>query len=103
MRIDVVGKHMEVTDPIREYAEQKAAKLVKFFDGVQEITIHLTADTHHQTGSYDVEFVIAVVKHDDFVAKAQDEDIYKAIDAAVAKSTRQLTDFKEKLRESKRS
>jgi ribosome-associated translation inhibitor RaiA len=46
--------------------------------------------------------VVDVEHHDDFVVHASDEDLYAAIDAAVAKSTRQLTDFKEKLKLGKR-
>ncbi len=102
MRIEVIGRNLEVTDPIRQHAEAKAAKLPRFFDGVQLITFRLSREDHHTHGQFGVELVVDVQKHDDFVCHANDKDLYAAIDAAVQKSTRQLTDFKEKLKLGKR-
>jgi putative sigma-54 modulation protein len=98
MRIDVVGKHLDVTPAIRTHAESKAEKLPRYYDGVQQITFTLARADHLRKGDFQVELVIDVEKHDDFVCHAQDQDLYVAIDAAVAKGVRQLTDFKEKLK-----
>lgn len=95
MRIDVIGKHMEVTDAIRQYAETKVEKVLKFFDGTQLITVYLEQLKH---GDFDAEVVVDVVKHKDFVAKATGADLYACIDAAVDKALRQVKDFKDKLR-----
>ena len=103
MRIDVVGRNIDVTDAIREHAEQKAEKLPRYFDGVQQITVSLSKEDHHQHGNYDAELVIDVEHHDDFIAHARGEDLYAIIDQAVQKGVRQLTDFKEKLKLGKRS
>jgi putative sigma-54 modulation protein len=102
MRIDVIGKHMEVTDAIRQYALQKADKLTKFFDGVQLITVRLEEATHKHTKTFHVEITVDVVKHEDFVANSEGTDLYHGIDEAVDKASRQLTTFKEKLKQSKR-
>lgn len=102
MRIEVIGRNLEVTDAIREHAEKKAAKLPRFFDRVQLITFRLAKADHYQAGMYDVELVVDVEKHADFVARAQGPDLYAAIDQAVQKSARQLTDFKERLKTEKR-
>lgn len=99
MRIDVVGKHMEVTGPIRAYAEQKAAKLLKHFDGVQLITFRVEQDPHKR--GFHCEVVADVEKHDDFVGHGHHEDLYAAIDETVDKVVRQLTTFKEKLKQGK--
>lgn len=98
MRIEVVGRDVEITDAIRQHAETKAGKLTKYFDGVQQITFTITRPDHAHRGPYDVELIVDVVKHDDFISHAQDADLYAAIDMAVQKGTRQLTEFKEKLR-----
>jgi len=102
MRIEVIGRNLEITDPIRRHAESKAEKLPKFFDGVQLITFRITREDHQHSGSFGVELVVDVEKHDDFVCHASAEDLYGAIDAAIQKSSRQLTDFKEKLKLGKR-
>lgn len=102
MRIEVIGRNLEVTDAIRQHAEAKAERLPRYFDGVQQITFRLTREDHQHQGKFGVEVVVDVEKHDDFVAHATGEDLYGAIDAVVAKATRQLTDFKERLKMGKR-
>lgn len=102
MRIEVIGRGLEVTDAIRGHAEAKAEKLPKFFDGVQLITFRLSREDHQTHGKFGVELVIDVVKHDDFISRAKGEDLYTLIDQVVQKGARQLTEFKERLREGKR-
>ncbi len=99
MRVDVVGLDVEVTDPIRSYAEEKVAKLSRYYDAILQLTVRLRKpqhDTNHPT--YEVEITADVEKHDDFIATATGDDLYLTIDGAVHKSARQLTDFKEKLK-----
>jgi putative sigma-54 modulation protein len=102
MRIEVIGRNLEVTDAIREHAEAKAGKLPKYFDHIQQITFRLSREDHQHRGSFGVELVVDVEKHDDFVSSCSHEDLYTAIDQAVQKAGRQLTDFKEKLKLGKR-
>lgn len=100
MRVDVVGKQIDVTDAIREYAETKAEKLVRYFDGTQLVTVVLDEQTKHK--EFFVEVVVDVEKHDNFVAHARHGDLYACIDQAMDKAQRQLHDFKEKLKQNKR-
>lgn len=99
MRIEVKGKRLEVTDAIRTYAEGKCEKLPKFFDGVMEIAVVLQPAQH---GDFSAEVVVDAVKHDSFVAEVSGPSVYACIDQAVDKMSRQLTDFKERLRSGKR-
>ena len=99
MRIEVSGKHLELTPAVRDYVEQKATKLPRYYDGVQEIDVVLEKPRSEE---FDVEVRVEVEKHDTFVARASGPDVYHCIDAAVEKMSRQLTDFKEKLKNSKR-
>lgn len=94
MRIDVVGRDVEITEAIRTHAEAKSQKLLRHFDRTQLITITAGKADHH--GSFGVEVVVDVEHHDPFVAHAAGPDLYGVIEGAIAKSTRQLTDFKEK-------
>ena len=102
MRIEVVGRNLQVTDAIRDHAEGKAQKLPRYFDGIQLITFRLAREDHQHHGNFGVELVVDVEKHEDFVAHATGEDLYGAIDAAVQKASRQLADFKERLKTGKR-
>lgn len=99
MRIEVRGRHLEVTPAIREYAEAKCGKLPRYYDGVQEIIVTLEKSAKHD--EFTVEVIVDVEKHDDFVARLTSKDVYEAIDIATDKLTRQLTDFKERLKNSK--
>src|SRR5437016_2735016 len=97
MRIDVIGKHLEITPAIQVYAEKKADKLTKYFNGTQQIRVYVEAP-QGRASEFHAEIVVEVVKHDDFVAKAVGPDLYAAIDAATEKAQRQIRDFKDKLR-----
>jgi putative sigma-54 modulation protein len=98
MRIDVTGRHFEVTDAISTYAESKAEKLPKYYNGVQEIEVVLEELPHSEFMS---EIRVDVVKHSTFVATAKGEDVYGCIDQSMEKMTRQLTDFKQKLKDNR--
>lgn len=102
MIVEIVGRGIEVTDAIRRHATEKAEKLTKYFDGVKQITVTLTREDHSNHAQFNVELIIDVVHHDDFIASAKGDDLYGAIDLAVQKGSRQLTDYKDKLRAANR-
>jgi ribosomal subunit interface protein len=102
MRVEVVGRGIDITDAISGHAEAKCEKLHRFFNGIQLITLTVTQEDHAKHGLYDVELLIDVEHHDDFICRARGDDLYATIDQVVAKGQRQLTDFKEKLRNGKR-
>ena len=102
MRINVIGRHLEVTDPIRQHAESKATKLDKFEDIVQQIEIKFWKENTAQE-SFCVEVVVDVINHADFIAKADGHDLYLVIDDAIAKVGRQLNDHREKLKTENRA
>ncbi|MGP1346725.1 MAG: ribosome hibernation-promoting factor, HPF/YfiA family [Phycisphaerales bacterium] len=96
MRIDVSGKHMEVTPAILEYATKKCDRFTKFYDGTQQIQVvveQLPKD------KFEVELRVDVEKHPTFIATHDGDDLYKCIDGASDKMVRQLHDFKERLKQ----
>jgi putative sigma-54 modulation protein len=97
MRIDVIGRNVDVTDAIRQYGETKSSKLTRYYQGVQAITLTIKRENAHHVSDYDVELVLDVEKHADFVSHATAADPYAAIDLVCEKGERQLRDFKERL------
>ncbi|MGD9691983.1 MAG: ribosome-associated translation inhibitor RaiA [Phycisphaerales bacterium] len=95
MRIDVTGKHVDLTPAIVRYAEEKCERLSKFFDGLQQVRCVL--DKEHN--GFRVEVIADVVGRDDFVVHVDGADVYACIDQAVDKCSRLLKDHKEKLRD----
>ena len=100
METIVTGKHLEVTDAIRQYALDKSGKLPRYFDRIQEIEV--VADKRENHG-YEVDLIVHVEHHENFIARAKGDDLYACIDVTVDKMERQLTDHKEKLRNRKHS
>ena len=96
MQITISGRHLPITDPIEQYAKEKAVKLSRYYDRLAklEIVVEKCDDQRH----YEVEFIAHIDGQDHLIAHAQEEDLYKSIDQAVQKMERQLTDLKEKLR-----
>lgn len=98
MIITISGRHLEITPAIRRHAEDKANKLTKYYDLIQEIEIILDASADKTKR---VEMVINAEHKNTFVASADGEDLYGCIDLVVHKLERQLTDHKERFRNRK--
>ncbi|MBN2584668.1 MAG: ribosome-associated translation inhibitor RaiA [Planctomycetes bacterium] len=93
MQIVVTGRHMSVTDAMKAYAQEKAERVMRFFNRIQEIRVVLDFDGGRPT----VEFIADVEHSDDFIARETQDDMYAAIDAAVDKLERQLRKHKERI------
>jgi putative sigma-54 modulation protein len=98
MDIIVTGKHVEITDAIRDYARSKVQKLPRYYDRVAEIEVLITKPDNHE---FEVEIIAHVDHHDNFVARHRHQDLYGCIDDVTDKMTRQLKDHKERLRNRK--
>ena len=101
MRTEVVGRKIEITDAIRQYAEEKSEKLHRFFDGVQQIEFTISQQSGKGDDAFDAELVIDVTGHDDFVCHGRHADLYAAIDSAVQKGSRVLAEHKDRVRNHK--
>jgi putative sigma-54 modulation protein len=88
---------MDVTEALKSYAEQKAKKLTKYFDRIQEIEVVFDA----AKDSIGVEMLVNVEHSSEFVARHSGSDAYACVDGVVDKLERQLTDHKEKIRNRK--
>ena len=97
MIVVVSSRHMEVTPPLKAYAEQKASKLVKYYDRIQEIEVIIDAakDQMH------VEMIVNAEHKNMFIANHDEGDAYVCVDACVEKLERQLTEHKKKHRNRK--
>jgi putative sigma-54 modulation protein len=97
MRINIVGRQFEITDPIRLHIEKKAEKLSSYKGFVQlvDFLVWKESPTKEQ---YAVEVVVDVERREDFIAKAEGPDVYDAVDVVIAKVDRQLHDHREKLK-----
>jgi putative sigma-54 modulation protein len=95
--VTVTSRHMDVSPALKTYAEQKAAKLVKYYDRIQEIEV--VFDNKKDVMS--VEFIVNAEHKNMFVAHHDDGDAYACIDACFDKLERQLSEHKKKIRNRK--
>jgi putative sigma-54 modulation protein len=95
--VTVASRHMEVTPALKSYAEQKAGKLVKYYDRIQEIEVIFDAGKDRTS----VEMIVNAEHRNMFVAHHGEGDAYACIDACVDKLERQLSDHKKKIRNRK--
>ena len=92
MDLEITGRHLDLTEVMRDHIRQHVAKLPKFDGKIQYITVTLDLDA----GDRLVE-VIAKCHRADLVAQARGRDMYRCIDDAFAKMRRQIIRHHDKL------
>ncbi|MEM7168141.1 MAG: ribosome-associated translation inhibitor RaiA [Planctomycetota bacterium] len=84
-----------VSDGTRKYAEEKASKLTRFFEGVSKIEIILDHEGQQQRA----EIILSVAKGDAIATHADHDSMRAAIDLVLDKAEKRLVRHKEKLRD----
>jgi putative sigma-54 modulation protein len=95
----VTGRHLDVTDAMKAYAEQKVGKLTRYYDRIQEIEVIFTGGGKDQTVACEV--IVNAEHKRMFIANHNTGDAYACLDGCVDKLERQLSDHKKKLRNRK--
>jgi putative sigma-54 modulation protein len=95
--VTVSSRHMEVSTALKTYAEQKANKLVKYYDRIQEIEVVFDAGKDRTR----VEMIVNAEHKNMFIAHHDQGDAYACIDGCMSKLERQLTEHKDKFRNRK--
>lgn len=85
------GHQIEITPALREFTEKKLTRLKPHQDDITSIHIIFHVDKLDQIAEAQVN-----VPGQTIHAKAQDENMYNAIDTMVQKLSRQLVKYKEK-------
>ena len=86
MAIEITGRHVDITDSMRDYAQKRLAKLVEEFTRIDKI--HMILDI--QKYVHMAEVVAHMGRHVRVDAKAQSDSMYASIDEAVDKVEKQL-------------
>jgi putative sigma-54 modulation protein len=95
--VTISSRHMDVTEAMKTFAEQKANKLSKYYDLIQEIEVIFDAGKDRTK----VEMIVNAEHKNMFIANHEQGDAYACIDACVEKLERQLTEHKKKHRNRK--
>lgn len=97
MQIAVTFRHMEASDPIRTYVEEKLARVKKYIEEPidAQAVLSVAKKIRHSAE------VTIVAKGITIKGSEETNDMYAAIDNVVAKIERQLKRYKEKIKEHK--
>ena len=94
MIVTIVGRHMDVTEALKSFAEQKVSKLTKYYDRIQEIEVILDTGKELGKNHSKVEMIVNAEHNDVFIAHQGGADAYASLDACCEKLERQLSDHK---------
>lgn len=97
MLFTITGKHFEITDAIRDHAQQRTEKLPRYFDSINQIEVIIEGNSSDPG----VEIIARGEHGNVFIATESGEDTVTCIDLAVHKLERQLRRKKTKQRNNK--
>lgn len=92
MQLSLTGHHLDITDALRTYVQEKMERLERHFDHVTNVHVILSPEKNQQKAEATVHISGA-----DVFADATHADMYAAIDALIDKLDRQVLKHKEKM------
>ncbi len=92
MQMSLTGHHVDITEPLRAYVQEKLERLERHFDHVTNVHVILSVEKLQQKAEAKVHLSGA-----DVFADSIHEDMYAAIDTLVDKLDRQVLKHKEKI------
>ena len=95
MKMQVTGRHMQVTQATRDYAEEKSKRLEKYGDKINWIKVVFGQG---KNGSYSAEIIISAVRSVMLVCHGMEENLPAAIGTVMDRMERKLQKLTDKLR-----
>lgn len=98
MRLQVKGKNVEVTDAMREYAQQKLGKLERLVRDPTRVELELAVERNPSIAANQIAEATIWTKGPILRARESSEDMKASIDQLVDKLERQVKRYREKRR-----
>ncbi|MCB5225257.1 ribosome hibernation promoting factor [Alishewanella sp. 16-MA] len=92
MQINLTGRHVEITEALKDYVENKFAKLERHFENINNVHVILNVEKLQQIAEAKIHLTGGEV-----FAVSENENMYAAIDQLIDKLDRQVIKHKEKL------
>ncbi|QGX40667.1 ribosome hibernation-promoting factor, HPF/YfiA family [Permianibacter aggregans] len=93
MQINLTGHHVEITDAIRSFVNEKFQKLTRHFDNITNVHVVLTVEKLRQKAEAKIN-----LSGGEIYADCEDANMYTAIDLLIDKLDRQVIKHKEMMR-----
>ena len=92
MQINLTGRHVEITEALREYVDSKFSKLERHFDHINNVHVVLNVEKLKQIAEAKMH-----LNGGEVFAISEDDNMYAAIDTLNDKLDRQVIKHKEKI------
>lgn len=96
MQFTLEHHDLEMTDPVRAYAEEKFQSLATYADIVKMDVVVGKETAHHQQGEIFYCEAHCFLAGKDFFVKKEEADLYKAIDKVKDHLKNELTEWKDR-------
>ncbi len=94
MQVHITGRHVEITDGIRDHIYDKTERTLVDFPRVEDVRIILELQKHEHRAE-----VLVQGKSIHIEAEGTSENMYTSIDQALDKAERQLRKLREKVQD----
>ncbi|EON93741.1 ribosome-associated, sigma 54 modulation protein [Marinobacter lipolyticus SM19] len=91
MQLNISGHHVELTPALKDYVSGKFEKLERHFDHISNCQVTLQVEKVRQMAEATLHVIGGEIH-----AKAENDDMYAAIDSLIDKLDRQILKLKEK-------
>jgi putative sigma-54 modulation protein len=97
MNISLVGRQVELTDPIKEYISSSIRTLEKF--NLDIISANAVASMQERSRGVVIEYTFNLAGQNTIVIKQRDDDLYAAIDIATDRAQKALRRLHDRLKD----
>ncbi|AXH15071.1 ribosome hibernation-promoting factor, HPF/YfiA family [Malaciobacter mytili] len=97
MNTSIVGRHIELTEPIKDYINSSVEIFKKYNLDIISVNSIISQDEKNGKKAFTFEFTLNIAHLDTIVVKQKDKDLYAAIDIAVDRVSKVLRRHHDKI------
>jgi len=80
MKVNFTGRHMELTEPLKQFTKERLDKMTTYLDDIIDVHVILGVEKHRHEAE-----ITLKTRASAFVASATTDDMYSSINQAVEK------------------
>jgi len=96
MEIRTTARHFQLSDNLKQFAENEIKRLEKYFDHIIDTHLTMSVEKSRQTAELSVKVYGTVL-----ISKAKAFDMYMAVEQVITKMETQIKKYKARLKEKK--
>ena len=80
MKVIFTGRHVEVSDALRDFAEERIEKMSSYLDDIIDVHVTLSVEKHRHAAEVSIK-----TRSGDFLASTETDDMYASLSQALDK------------------